>query len=166
MNESDVGPFRKLLESELERLFDKFGMSVEVGSIRYDAVSVRMSVKGLEYGAKTDTESYYDIKHRLMPQIPPRMSVVEIKGTMYQVLGWKRKAPKRPIIMVDFEGKRWVWPVNALIKAEVHHYPPGTEPKDEKQEPINIIPKIKVIDYTDDFDGVEGVESGTLKKMV
>jgi hypothetical protein len=108
MNKFKAQSFRKDVQELLDVLGQKYEMRIDLGGITYTNNSIKSSIKGRYTDALTETQEEYDnVAFRY--GLPPRGSVIKTKsGEIYQMFGYKRRAPKRPIIMKDMSDQQWV----------------------------------------------------------
>jgi len=105
MDRSGAKSLRMSLEKALKVVEEEFGMEIRVKSISYGEDNFHCKIEGLEVGAESAEAKCY--RRMATSDIPPLGSKILLQGTEFTVLGWKRRAPKWPIIIEDNTGGRF-----------------------------------------------------------
>lgn len=118
-----TGTSLNLVQSSIERALktvtEETGVAFAVGKIKYSPSNATITIQGTVDGADTLEQQEYEINmsHLLLP---PFGSVIDIRGTLYETVGYKSKNRKYPVICLNKEnGKRYKFPASTISQATV-----------------------------------------------
>lgn len=127
MNENKVQDLREAIERAYTHIGARYGVELTLGHITYTSTGFRAKTAALDEGA--DTKEMADYKYRQQALgLPPLDTVFKYNGTMFQIKGFRSRAPKRPIECQSISGDSFRFPLSiiqaiAVTKAMVEATP-------------------------------------------
>ena len=110
-NKLDI--LRHEIQEALADVEARHGVRFKLGSMTYNQTYFRATLECNVKGTLTREQQEYDRK-AAYHNLPPRGAAVKCEGKVYEIIEWKTRSSKYPIILKDLDGRRIKVTVNYL----------------------------------------------------
>lgn len=108
LDEIRIEEIRNEIEKAMRMVENKHGITLKVGTIRYDRNDFRFSTEGqLDSVEPKERRDYKRYRLESRPSLPCIDVIIQIENKPHQVIGLRRKAKRYPVIIQDLTGKQF-----------------------------------------------------------